>query len=539
MSLSEARKTIRLQVEGALFECPILGQASFPPQLRLIPPASDPYSHLKVRAFSPEVKSFFASTVDNDVHCSYWDAFVAANPAHAQFTAAAGYRKVIRSKDAFMKSIKKCDVAPVKPSDELFAIALHYTKLMMAPYMAGSKVSDTVEFQPNTSPGIPWVRMGIKDKVNATLHPQFRHFMENNYTPVWAAMDKNEFLPNDDVDNGKVRTIFSPPTDFILKQKMFSTDQNERMKNACGHFDTFWPRYGFVKQYSGFHNLFTRHSEFDLHFTSDGSGWDRVFSVMEDVWEQRRFFLFGNEVSPPLFDYVKHSVINSHIALPDGLIVQALNIGNRSGSDTTTTDNCWGHVIMAFYLCLLIGMEKLNRILEYNEILANTLFSLFGDDNLGSLRSQFYKLEKGELKSYVLRAYAAFGVVVKPSQFNIVQGHDLTGLEFLGSTANLHEARYYPVPRMGKLFTSLTRVLESKDPEPVASCVQALFDLVSFTGKDPTCESMKNLLSDYAIYLLNDPDFSASIQPSTRESLGRVAILKVDEFLHFGFEKSL
>lgn len=100
-----------------------------------------------------------------------------------------------------MKSIHKCDVVPQLPTGsyaELYSVAKEYTFRMLSPFLVGSTVNSAVEFKGDTSPGIPWLKLGCKDKLSAVQHPLFKDHIENKYTPVYSALDKKEFLPSAD-----------------------------------------------------------------------------------------------------------------------------------------------------------------------------------------------------------------------------------------------------------------------------------------------------------------------------------------------------
>jgi hypothetical protein len=444
-----------------------------------------------------------------------------------------------RTKESFVKSILKCDVTPTLPhgaeKEQLFDVAKKYSLRMFAPVMARSKLTRDVEYNATTSPGIIWQKLGCKTKLDAIMHPEFKAYTDAHYLPIYSVLDKKEFLPKEDVINdGKIRTIFSPPTDFLLTQKIFTSDQNERFKAHCESYDTFWSRYGFVKQYGGLNRLATHHSKFDLHFTSDGSGWDRVFSLMPSVWDQRAYFL-GDVAKSPAFQYVRDNIQSAYLCMPDGSLLHVNNVGNRSGSDTTTTDNCWGHTIIAFYLVLLIGWRKFGKILSYEEVLRYTKFSLYGDDNFGSLDNSIFRLTSDELKALVTEAYGDFGVRVKASQFFVQLGNDVSGLEFLGSTFFKANGHYYGLPRFGKLYTSLSRLLEkSKDKLPVCSCIASVYDIVADVPHTE-CEAFTSLLVGYATWLL-DSDFSSGLSDECLNMLARVASRDSNLFSLLGYE---
>jgi hypothetical protein len=259
--------------------------------------------------------------------------------------------------------------------------------------------------------------------------------------------------------------------------------------------------------------------------------------MMDDVWKQRAFFL-RDIGGTPLFCFVRDNIVNAYIALPDGTIIYMHNVGNRSGTDTTTTDNCWGHLFIAFYLTLLIARDHLKREITYEEILRYTLFSLYGDDNLGSFLKKFWNLSPEQLKEYVLRAYSHFGVVVKPSQFQVKEGSDISGLEFLGSTFHLSDGAYSPLPRFGKLYTSLTRVLDDKGPLPVASCLSSIYDLVAGI-KHPEAVQLTELVVDYATFLLDYEPFKLECNSEVLNMLARVSTRPSTDYLRLGYESSI
>lgn len=487
----------------------------------------NPYKFMKQVGFSPPLISRIKETSGIDTPCPWWELFVADRGVDL----ISRYRDTKTNKvttDRFMKSFEKCDVNPVCPDNPAFDLALQYTKRMLY-FMRNSSISSEVEFNMAASCGKPYTQMGFPTKRELIDSPIFMDELKRRHVPIWSVSPKPEYLPMDDLARDKLRTYFIPETPFLAHQKIWFDDQNDRMKKASKDLENFWIRYGFTKQFGGFPRIMKAHNRFNLHFTTDGTGWDRVLSVMRKIYDQRKDFFDQNIFIDPkcveYFNFVAENTCAPFCALPDGRIVQRF-CGNGSGSNNTTTDNCWAHLMMVFYITITLYADSHDGVFpEYEFLIKNNLFSLYGDDNLGSLDSDAMcpNMSLEDFKTFITARYLEFGVVCKSSQFECQTG-SVEGLEFLGSRAIWHPRYgcFVPRPRIGKLTTSITCRLEEKTPVAVANSIVAFYTLVGLVPKNEE-RIITAELRHYANFLLRIESFTENLDVSSINQLIRVS----------------
>jgi len=493
-----------------------------------------PVKHIQKVGFSSILRSRYKDNFTGEVPCPWYDRFV-QSVGRDPIRKFAEYTRSIETEERFLKSFMKCDV-PIKLPDEndiLWKTAQEYTKKMFFK-MGQCRPVESFQLNDQTSCGRPYTSMGYKTKGDLMNDPKFYEELKRDHVPIWSVCGKGEYLPKEDVLNDKLRTYFIPDLPFLVHQKMLFDDQNRIMLENCLDFENFWPRYGFVKQYGGFHDLMSFHEEegFDVHCTTDITGWDRVNATMKKVYEQRVFFLKGNRQWPPIFEkhveYVVDNTVQPYCCLPDGSIYRRL-LGNGSGSNDTTTDNCWSHVMIMFYVLLRTGMVLFERILTYDEIIFNTRVSIYGDDNFFSFRSKFWfphgppQGMEEQIKNWIREGYEMFNMIIKERAFDIKFGR-VEGLEFLGSTAywSKRHNMYLPKPRIGKLCTSITQVLDQKLEIGVATSILAFYQLVSDIDL-PEEQEIRKFLIEYAQFLIRERGFCEKVEQCDLYNLELIA----------------
>lgn len=507
--------------------------------------------HIEYIGYSPVVKSAFTDANRGESYCSYYLDYVSAT-GDDFLGDLAGYIPVVRSKDAFVKSFMKCDLAPVYPTGDWFGVDLAYLDSIAKQYtekhfafFAGSMPAHEFSFNPDTSCGIPFNRR-YKTKKDFIESGLLQELMRLRHIPIYSVSDKDEFLPREDVlGSSKIRTIFGPDIVFLAHQKVLTDWQNDKLMSKMLDYKNCWSRYGIAKQYGGYNNLYKFHERFDLHITGDGSGWDRAIPLIKDSWEIRRSHfddIKDNREFAEYFDYVAVNTYNPMCGLPDGNIYRR-KTGNASGSNSTTSDNCMAHTRIAYLFLLMLYWRQHRAIAAQGELHEHTAISLYGDDSLDSLESGFFNLNpKDEETLDILRetfkaAYGAYGVLVKEAQFHLKVGKP-AGLEFLGSTAIYHRGIYYPKPRLEKLTTSITRCLVKKTPQQMAASLTALYSLVA-PVPDRDCQDVRSALVRYVRYLNGTGLFSTE-GVSAEEYMGIQEVCldnpKGAEQLMLGFE---
>lgn len=474
---------------------------------------------------------------DRDEMCDYFKEFshTDAGKIHAEtLLSIATHQQVKRDKERFYKSFKKCDVLPKFPEGEvcgldkklLWQTAFEYTQRQVY-YLKGSRVAHELEFNGATSPSLPYTKLGFPTKASVLESDIFDEDFKAKYDAIYTVKDKgNEYLSKEDINELKLRTFFSPDVVFLAWQKVFTTEQNDRMSEQWFKFNEGWSRYGMIKQYGGFSRLMKAHGKFTLHATGDGSGWDRVISLFR-AWLIRHEMLDMTEQAREHFFSVFLYSVFPYVGLPSGDVYRRFT-GNCSGANTTTTDNILAHIELKYYHILLLGAYTHGRVLTYDEIMSNTLISIYGDDFFDSYNKEFFFPENDseqELKETILRimgeAYGDYGVGIKSTQAHFRMGTP-EGLEFLGSTAVESKGTYYPASRLGKLCTSITHKLEKvKTVAQVADSIRALYELVAIV---PNSENRKvaEALVGFAGFMYGHKDRSI-LTPETQNTLYKIS----------------
>lgn len=491
------------------------------------------------------------------IECRFYNEFSAKTGRHF-LRDLAKHKRAIQSKERFLKSVKKCDKAPMLPEGsfkgDLFRIALEYTDRMYA-FCYGVEPTAELEFNRATSPGHPYNKKYRTKGEFLDVPGLLAAEMEKRETMLFKVNSKDEFLPAESVDvDEKLRTFFSPPITGLARQKVFTTEPNKRLLDYASkpeNWDRCWARYGFTKQFGGFDRLMAFHAEKRFTSMSDASGYDRVLPLMRHVWNLReKWFRFESrggkriERSPAFWEdfyQVRDEVCQPYCFLPDGTIVRRL-CGNVSGSDTTTTDNTIAHTIIKFYHYLLAGYYFTGEVFSYETILAEFYTSLYGDDELNSHDGPdvFGEGFTEELyRDFTFEAYADFGMTIKSSAY--AQAVDtVVGMAFLGSECLSDGLLYYPKPNLSKLASSATMCVHGrqKDPVQLFSVIRALWELTKGIP-DPDCEKAADELEAMASFYLRQ-DFEHSLPYSCLEMLEEVAAgnLQVVNNLRFGHESN-
>jgi len=441
-----------------------------------------------------------------------------------------GCTRAIHDNERYLNSLKKCDKPRVpRPDDLLWDLALQYTRRMFD-YQTCSNFSLVYDINMSTSVGKPYSAMGFKSKAELLASPDFADEVKRCHTPIWSVFPKDEYLPLDDVANGKLRTIFNPELPFLLHQKFYFDEQNHRMKKYAHSYSKHWPRYGFVKQYGGFNRMCLEHQrafKHPIHFTVDVSGYDRDVCLKE-VYDDRTLFLFGltyeemikveavlSDKEPRLspmvdtfrdhYKFVVENTLEPVCCLSDGTMFRRPD-GNSSGSNDTTVDNCWSHTQIQFYFFLTLGAINLDKILTYEEIMDHVRDSIYGDDILGTIDEPFWYpngFNREHFEETMRLTYALLRLTIKDKAFKISK--DLEGLEFLGSTArwNSFYSAWVPQPRIEKLSTSITQVMKAKTFDVIASSITT-FQMLVALGETPEEKIVQEFLKNYSLWLLQN-----------------------------------
>jgi hypothetical protein len=519
------------------------------------------FKHMKYIGTSKILKGMVPNSPEDDKDVM----FMSIKDKYPQFEKLhnlAEHRSSVCNPETYETSIKKCDVERKMPQNEKMDLAYKYTKIMLN-YLVDAKIQSKVEYEPSTGVGVPQNRIINPEtgkyfqNKGEYLNSQYaQEEMKYYYTEIFSAMSKIEFLPLEDIKVGKSRTFFCGNTPLVIRQKMLYDRMDERMINRTESWFTNWSRYGFTRQYGGFHRLASAHriiedeakkrklEEWIRHITADVSGWDRAAPLMEQVYKLRRE-LYGHMTpeEAQIHEYILESIVKPYFVTFQGDIYQR-ETGNCSGSGKTTSDNTIMHIMMEFYVWISLYSEKHGKLPEYNDIVNKIVNSLYGDDNLGSFILVDWVpdeiVEKDEYFSDKYRSYyEEFGLTIKPSQYKIQK--TLEGLEFLGGFLRYDEksSTWIAKPRISKVATTLCYQLEGdRTIEQYSSIIQAISALV-YNIEDEDCELIREylkVLANEILIQMRDDELSVDeISFLTRVALGSI---NLDELV-MGFEGKL
>lgn len=433
----------------------------------------------------------------------YFKEFAEKNPNHAYFIEReADWRPVFESYSAVWKSIRKLDTSDVLDrTDKFHNLGVTYADIMLREYL---RSTPTMEFDIDldTAPGAIYRKYGCKDKYTAIGTDIYDYYRTGSFIPIWSLSGKAEFQGPEELKEEKIRTFMGPPLEFLIKQKVLFTNQNTNLKNCCND-PSQWIKYGFVKQYGGFHKLFKNMEKFDLVWTGDVSGYDRSLQVQPEVYALRSKYLsIDSEKLRQELDYVVYHTINSTLLLPNGALFQR-NCGNNSGSLNTTTDNSIAHVIMMFRFLIKAWYDHYGAMPTYADIMMNCEVNIMSDDNCGSLNSQAFGLDEFSFPDALRLNYAFYRLMVKEKALVVRMrklDEPINGIEFLGSESKLVDGWYFPLPRRGKICSRAVYINEKEEFWRVLARITAL--TLHAMPVDELREYFKSLL----VFMINHED---------------------------------
>lgn len=400
--------------------------------------------------------------------------WMSQQPWYDSVSKAATQRVVLPRKSNIEKSILKQDVPILRryKNDPDYKLALQYTReYFRTRIKADLGFNENTEFNWKSSPGPSWEKLGCKTKLDALHHPEFARIVRRCHIPVFKNCAKREFKDVQEiiVDN-KIRTFKVADFDFICLQKFLYDNQNKAFYEACKD-PKFWCRYGFSKEYGNFHDLMARLETFYYVMTSDVSGYDRTVSCMEDWYAIRNEFIPFHVLKDFVTKYTCYS-----LEIDEDGYVFVDEAGNRSGSVNTTTDNCGCHVIIMFYMLIKAYKQNFGVVPTYTQCVEQGV-NIMGDDNLTGLTKEFVV---PDMDTFVRNIYQDFDLTVKESAFQSKiltdDDYDLSGFEFLGSTAHKNSDGFYvPIPRIDKVCST---IMYSDGPMPIAQYAQRILGLI-------------------------------------------------------------
>lgn len=409
--------------------------------------------------------------------CEIFKQFQAEMPEVAkEIRKHATWKEVVPTDENVKIRLDKTFTPMVYPEDEISKLAYEFACKHLNYITAPIKEATGVfEFKGNSASGLLGKMTGTphtSEYIQSTTFEKYRWDCDN--IPLQVITCKDEFLSPEDLARKKIRFTEIVPKEFLFKQKVLYDNQNANIK--MGSIDPKnWIKYGYSKQYGGFNRIIAQFEPFSLISTSDISGYD-IHAKLHAVYNLRHRFLhlkthceaYFRKIQQ-LINHVRFYTENPVRVLPDGTIIQ-LDGSNSSGQNNTATDNSILHIIILFDLAIHIWFAIYGSFPTYIDIIENMNCAVYSDDAIkGFSEKMFLPLDRyQEIETQV---YARYGMTIKASASKVFTHtpntrfgyyHDGTlEMEFLGSSAKWDpdSELYVPLPREGKLTTSLSKML--------------------------------------------------------------------------------
>jgi hypothetical protein len=453
------------------------------------------------------------------------------------FEMAGHYTRSRATRRMYEKSVKKGDLKKKLPSGRAFLLAKQVTFDLLY-YFYGCKPTSEYKVNTGAGAGVAANARGKPKKQDVMDDPEsFFEILSNFYFMIYGVEDKDELLSKYDVDvRQKLRTYFAGCFYGITWQKFLYTEQNDAMKSRFG---SDWIQYGYVKQFGGYAQMIARLNPFNLKWAMDISGWDRAFPFLEVVYEIRNFFLtksmerLVDPESLKKFNYlmteVTSDIVNHRVILKDGSI-WIKDVGNPSGSNNTTEDNCIGHVLLDAYIFIKL-YQKLHHgeLPKTKKIKKYCLALIYGDDDLCGVNThKFLGVEPSEaleaLEEVIDTALTKCGFEKKFLHTEVGFGPIKTvqeggQLEFLGSLPLETKYGILPKPNISHLAASLTTNMKSFTPTSTISKIRAAVDLCSLGADyDTECKLVVDFCKDACTYLWSQKE-TLDLEPTDEQFL--------------------
>lgn len=420
---------------------------------------------------------------------------------------------VLPTNKTLMGSLMKLDVKPVQnlTHPEVFQGVIENLKYVFEPYFATDPDVMPI-FTMDTSASFPFPQISsCKTKADILSQPWFyKEYVDAPFDKItwWRGVPKHEFLSIFDIRvNGKIRTFLPSPIHLLFWQKTFFGPQDENLKRCKPK----GIRYGIDFHHGGFDLMIKEHYNkrgFDpirdllelVFMECDISGWDRRLSVMKEIYEIRKAFLKCPISYQKELQWTIKNTLESKILMPNGDVVQKVGASNCSGSGTTTTDNCIGHVIINEYSDAIM---EINPDLQYpdssklyNELsdIFFTWSDIYGDDILKSYSKELWDfLADG---SFITQLYLQFNLIVKQSAFKVQKGP--IGMTFLGAKVVLFDNHFLPAYDSNRIYTALVHNIEDPGKAPDIEATKA-YSLMLLAWNDV---DLFNAIRQYLLNLL-------------------------------------
>lgn len=432
-------------------------------------------------------------------------------------------------------SIDKCDTKPYRfKNDPIYNLSVEFADLLLEKYLEAKVRILNNQLKMDSAPGAVYSMHKIRTKRDALISTIYNDLIgRHNYIPLAGIATKQEFLSNEDLARGKVRTTFTSPLDLIMKQKLFFQEQNEKIKMGSREE---WIKYGMKKQYGGFNRFLKEMEEYSHVFQSDASGYDRTAFLLDVYYLRWKHLEYPAEFEELLFWTMFHSIFPFCVC-PNGLIFMR-QCGNNSGANNTASDNSILHLIIILYLFIYAFQNKHGRLPNLGEIDENVELGIYSDDKLGAADFKFFGWETIEdFQRDEIEVYKRFNMVIKPSSILVTENKPGQPIdprhEFLGSSATYDKdfKKYIGYPRVGKICSSVTR--KGVEDLNEADHFTKIMQLKCLAYAEPW---LYQELDNYTDFIMSQSKQKMKLKQIKELHEGRVRNNMLN--LHFGFESN-
>jgi uncharacterized protein YacL (UPF0231 family) len=375
--------------------------------------------------------------------------------------------------DACYKSFSKYDKGEPAIRQHLFDRACSWTERRYGLIMGNSRVMSQAEvlvaMDKTTSCGYPWnilyssKNAMLADPVAASVLSDFYEEIgttQCSVQSIWKVAQKNEMLPMEKIEAGKVRTFTAAPIELSVSANRLFLDQNNKMNDLNVLKNSSSTSFVGASKYNGGWDALYRHLryKFSKCFELDESAYDSSLFQLIFEWilrfryscidksnmsEDERSNLWRRCV------HVYSSIVHSLVVLEDGHVMMK-HTGNPSGSTNTINDNTLGLDVL-FNYTWLCACEDRNIETDYDHFLLNVCPVLNGDDNTFTCSDLAEDLLR---PSEVQKHWNPVGVITN-SPCNYAR--EVRDVSFLSQ--NFHEekcsGKFFPKPETQKVLASL------------------------------------------------------------------------------------
>jgi len=321
------------------------------------------------------------------------------------------YGMAILNQERLCKTLMKYDT----PSEEFtsqqqlaLSIAASYVQQHYRPYLGGSRVMSLEEViahpdvRFDSSPGFPW-NLKYPTAEDALLDNEewfedafYSISQASSYLPpsMFNMFPKDELLPKEKIEVGKLRTIWGTPLEAKLLGNCLFLDVMQKMNKSHGKHNS---EIGIVKYYLGWHVLWNKL----------GAGWWDglpLDMIGFDTKTQARLSFISLDIFKSFIDdkgfladrfddnviWFKYNVMKGSVKLPGGEVVSKEN-GLPSGTNVTANLNTM-NLNVAYVYVYIRWCQDNSRTPSYEEFHTNMKLALYGDDNTFTCSPKFKKI---------------------------------------------------------------------------------------------------------------------------------------------------